>query len=72
MVRTKLTAKRIPHLPEWLINRRKKLKNKRLFKIKAALPEQRQADIKKNGNVIKTINVRRKSTYFNDRWAKTF
>ena len=72
MVRTKLTAKRIPHLPEWLINRRKKLKNKRPFKIKAALPEQRQADIKKNGNVIKTINVRRKSTYFNDRWAKTF
>ena len=47
MVRTKLTAKRIPHLPDWLINRRKKLKNKRPFKIKAALPEQRQADIKK-------------------------
>ena len=32
----------------------------------------RQVDIKKNGNVIKTINVRRRSKYFNDGSARVF
>ena len=36
------------------------------------LPEQRTVDIKKNGNVIKTITVRRKSKYFNGRWVRNF
>ena len=36
------------------------------------LPEQKQVDIKKNGEIVKTITVRRKSKYFHDRWAKTF
>ena len=36
------------------------------------LPEQRTENIKKNGNIIKTITVRRKSKYFTDRNAKTF
>ena len=34
------------------------------FKIKETLPEQWTVNIKKNGKVIKTINVRRKSKYF--------
>ena len=36
------------------------------------LPEQKRVDIKKNGNVVKIITVRRKTKYFNDRWARTF
>ena len=36
------------------------------------MPEQKQVEIKKNGNVVKTINVCQKTTYFNDRWARTF
>ena len=34
------------------------------FKIKEILPEQKTLDIKKNGEIIETINVRRKSKYF--------
>ena len=33
------------------------------FKIKEILPEQKTVDIKKNGQIIKKINVRRKSWY---------
>ena len=47
-------------------------KIKKPFKIKTILPEQKTVQIKKNGNVIKNINVRRTTTYFNDRWARTF
>ena len=42
------------------------------FKIKAILPEQKTIDIKKNGQVIRTIRVRRKTTKFTDRWARQF
>ena len=31
------------------------------------LPEQKKVDIKKNGNVVKTITIRRKTKCFNDR-----
>ena len=75
MVRTKMTAKRWPRtsrVPPWLMNKRRQRKVKRSFKIKIALPEQKTADIKKNGNVIKTIRVRRKTKYFNDRNGKAF
>ena len=34
------------------------------FKIKQTLPARKTVDITKNGQVIKTINVRRKSKYF--------
>ena len=34
------------------------------FKIKEILPEQKTVVIKKNSEIIKTINVRRKSKYF--------
>ena len=36
------------------------------------LPEQERFDIKKNGNIVKTTTVGRKTKYFNDRWARTF
>lgn len=39
----------------------------RPFKVKEMLPEQKSVEIKKNGQVIKTINVRRKSRYFSGR-----
>lgn len=62
MARTKLTVRRRLDLRH----------NQKPFKIKTILPEQRTVQVKKNGNVIKTINVRRKTTYFNNRWAITF
>ena len=42
------------------------------FKIKTLLPEQKTIDIKKNGQVIRTVTVRRKTKKFTDRWARTF
>ena len=35
------------------------------FKLKEILPEQKTVNITKDGQIIKTINVRRKSKYFN-------
>lgn len=72
MARTKLTVRAIPRLPQHLLTKRQKRKISRPFKIKIAMPQQKQVNIKKNGNVVKTINVRRKTTYFNDRWARAF
>ena len=37
------------------------------FKIKEILPEQKTVEIRKNGQIIKTINVRKKSRYFSGR-----
>ena len=37
------------------------------FKIKQTLPEQKTVNIKKNGEIIKTINVKNKSKYFTGR-----
>ena len=72
MARTKVTKRQ--QLPEWLLRRggRQCIKWTYPYKIKLTLPEQKQANIKKNGQVIKTINVRRKSTYFNTRSARSF
>ena len=75
MVRTKLTAKCCPRtsrIPPWLMNKRQQRKVKKPFKIKLTLPEQRTVTIKKGGNVIKTIRVRRKTKYFTDRNARIF
>ena len=64
MVRTKLVPNRVkirrwpPRLPS------------AKFKIKTIIPEQKTVDIKKNGQVIRTIRVRRKTTEFTDRWAR--
>ena len=42
------------------------------FKIKTLLPEQKTINIKKNGQVIRTVTVRRKTKKFTDRWVKFF
>ena len=73
MARTKLTASRWARpgqTPTWLMRRHQQRRDKRPFKIK--LPEQKAVDIKKNGNIIKTIRVKRKPNYFSDRNARNF
>lgn len=72
MARTKRAVRRLPvktrRLPAWLANREYGKKRAIYpFKIKQTLPEQKTANIKKNGEVIKTINVKRKSKYFTSR-----
>ena len=72
MIRTKLTWRRsyekTQNPPAWLVNRQYgRKRTKYLFKIKQTLPEQKTVDITKNGQVLKTINVRRKSKYFSGR-----
>ena len=37
------------------------------FRIKQTLPERKTVNITKNGKMVKTINTRRKSRYFNGR-----
>ena len=39
----------------------------KLFKIKETLPQQKTANVKKNGQIIKRINVRRNSRSFSGR-----
>ena len=60
MARMKATVKRLNEAPKvnfgW--------KRVYPFKIRQTLPPQKTVDIKKNRQVIKTINVRRKSKYF--------
>ena len=73
MVRTKLTAKRWPRtsrVPPWVMNKCQQRKVKQPFKMKVTLPEQETVNIKKGGNVIKTMRVRRKTKYFTDRYAR--
>ena len=75
MVRTKLTAKcwrRTSRIPPWLMNRHQRRKVRKPFKIKLTLPEQKTVNIKKGGNVLKNIRVRRKSKYFTDKKARNF
>ena len=71
MARTKATV-RLPvktqRLPGWMVNREYgKKKTIYPFKIKEILAEQKSVKITKNGQIVKTINVRRKSRYFNGR-----
>ena len=72
MARTKATVRRLPvktrRLPAWLVNREYgKKRTIYPFKIKQKLPEQKTVNIKKNGGIIKTINVKHKSKYFTGR-----
>ena len=73
MVRTKVTPKRREPLPPWLLlhENRNRLGTARTYpyKIKLTRPKQKLVDIKKNSEVIKTINVCRGSKYFNSRTA---
>ena len=59
MARTKVTPlRRERQVPSWLLRqnrRRQRIKRTYPYKIKLPLPEQKQVDITKDGNVIKTI-----------------
>ena len=66
MVRTKSVPKRI-NIRRWPPRERYSTYN-----IKTLLPEQRTIDIKKNGQVVRTVTVRRKTQKFTDRWARNF
>ena len=66
MVRTKLVPKRI-NIKRWPPRERYTE-----YKIKTLLPEQKTIEIKKNGQVVRTVTVRRKTHKFTDRWAKNF
>ena len=60
MTRTNATVRRFPSSARCIVQQR----IIKPFKIKEILPQQKTIDIKKNGQIIKTINVRRKSRYF--------
>ena len=68
MARVKLVPKRLPNrIRQWPPR-----KPYQKYKIKTLLPEQKTVQIKKNGQVVRTVTVRRKTKRFTDRWAKTF
>ena len=72
MARTKAKVRRLPvkthQLPGWIFNGEFGKKNTIYpFNIKEVLPEQKTVNITKGGQIMKTINVRIKSKYFNSR-----
>ena len=68
MVRVELVPKRtLKRRREWLPR-----EPYQEFKIKTLLAEQKIIQIKKNGQVVRTVTVRRKTKKFTDRWARTF
>ena len=68
MVRVKLVPKRLPNrIRQWPPR-----EPHQKYKIKTLLPEQKTVQIKKNGQVVRTVTVRRKTKRFTDRWARTF
>ena len=69
MVRTKVTVRRMPDkmrkLPAWMVNREHGRKRMIYpFKITQHLPLQKTVNISKDGQIVETINVRRRSKYF--------
>ena len=66
MVKTKLVPKRIK-IRQWPPR-----ESYTQFKIKTLLPEQKTIQIKKNGQLIRTVTVRRKTKKFTDCWGRTF
>ena len=68
MVRVKLVPKRLPNrIRQWPPR-----EPHQKYKIKTLLAEQKTVHIKKNGQVVRTVTVRRKTKRFTDRWTKTF
>ena len=71
MARTKSTVRRLPvkmrPLPGWLVNKEYRTRKRTVypFEIKETIPEQKTVNITKNGQKIKTINVKKKSRYIN-------
>ena len=72
MVRTKLTPRRGVTFPRAVRRQWPPREPYQKNKIKTLLPEQKTIEIKKNGEVIRRVTVRRKTRNFTDRWAKTF
>ena len=66
MVRIKLVPKRVK------IRRRTPKEPYAKYKIKTLLPEQKTIQIRKNGEPIRTMTVRRKTVKFTDQWARQF
>ena len=60
------------NIPAWLLNRYFGKRKLRPLKVKVMLPEEKTVNIKKNGQTIKTINVRQKSKYFSGRNKRVF
>ena len=71
MARTKAIVRRLPvktrRLLVWLVNREYGTRKRTVypFKIKETQPEQKTVNSTKNGQMIKTTNVRQKVRYFN-------
>ena len=66
MVRTKLVPKKV-RIRQWPPR-----EPYTEFKIKTLLLKQKVVQVKKNGQVVRTVAVRRKTKKFTDRWARTF
>ena len=66
MVRTKLDPKRV------IIRRWSPREQFTEYKIKTLLPKQKTKEIKKNGEVVRTVTVKRKAIKFTDHWARNF
>ena len=64
MVRTKATLRK---LDDFRVVARNRKRTVYPFKIKLTLPEQKTVNITKNGEIVKTINIRKKSEYFNEK-----
>ena len=64
MVRTKATVRK---LDDFRVVARNRKRTVYPFKIKLTLPEQKTVNITKNGEIVKTINIRKKSEYFNEK-----
>ena len=62
MIRTKATVRR---LDDFRVVARYKKRTVYPFKIKLNLPGQKTVNMTKTGQILKTINVGRKSKYFN-------
>ena len=69
MVRKKATVRR---LNDFRVVARDTKRTVHPFKIKLTLPEQKTINITKNGQIVKTINVRRKFKYFIEKVRFTF
>ena len=64
MVRTKATVRK---LDDFRVVARNRKRTVYPFKIKLTLPEQKTVNITKNGEIVKTINIRKKFEYFNEK-----
>ena len=68
MARTKITVRRLQTFVRTQGQRigNKNIMNRRnaMFKIKILLPRSKQIEVKKSGQVVRRMNVRRKSHYF--------